>query len=158
MFVIESLLRRNKKLLRAEDSQSNVDVVHGKKVKPVGHKSLHKMNPFTGSEICTRCGKRSHVGRQQCPAQNAICQRCHKHGHFQVMCRTKTVKVVSAEDSEDESFVGVIEHSEFLIIPTVSNGTEPWTVPEEFLYHQNHKLSKNSVVWNNWVSSSKLIY
>ena len=44
------------------------------------------------------------------------------------MCRTKSVRVVSTEDSGEETFVGMIEDSESLIIPTVSTGTEPWTV------------------------------
>ena len=86
------------------------------------------MNPVTDPVMCTRCGKRSHVGNQQCPAHDATCRKCHKHGHFQVVCRTKTVRVVSAEDSEEDSFVGVIEQSESLMIPTVSTGSEPWTV------------------------------
>ena len=38
------------------------------------------------------------------------------------------MRVVSAEDSKEDSFVGTIEQSESLMIPTVSTGSEPWTV------------------------------
>ena len=128
-------VKKQQKVVRAEDSPSNVDAVHstqGKKDKPVANKPTprqpHKFNPVTGSDICTRCGKHSHTGRQQCPARDATCRKCHKRGHFQAMCRTKSVRVVSTEDSGEETFVGMIEDSESLIIPTVSTGTEPWTV------------------------------
>ena len=36
------------------------------------------------------------------------------------MRQTKTVEVVSTEDPKDESFVGVIEQSESLVIPVVN--------------------------------------
>ena len=86
------------------------------------------MNPVTSTDIRNRCGKCSHDARQQCPARETICRKCHKYGHFQVVCQTRTVKVVSAEDSDDNSFIGVIEQPESLIISTVSTGSEPWTV------------------------------
>ena len=39
-----------------------------------------------------------------------------------------SVKAVTTEDSGDKAFVGAVEHSESLMIPTVSTGTKPWTV------------------------------
>ena len=64
-------VKKQQKVVRAEDSPSNVDAVHstqGKKDKPVANKPTprqpHKFNPVTGSDICTRCGKHSHTGRQ----------------------------------------------------------------------------------------------
>ena len=49
---------------------------------------------------CTRCGRRPIHGRQQCPAKDAECHRCHKKGHFSTQCRTKDVRNVDAEDSQ----------------------------------------------------------
>ena len=38
------------------------------------------------------------------------------------------MKALSEVDSDDNSFIGVIEQPESLIIPTVSTGSEPWTI------------------------------
>lgn len=130
-------VKKQQKVVRADEGSLNVDTVRfmqtfGKKDKLVENKPTlkqpRKLNPVTGSERCTRCGKSSHFGRQQCPAREATCRKCHRRGHFQVMCRTKSVKVVSTEDSEDDAFVGTVEESESLMIPTVSMGAKPWTV------------------------------
>ena len=118
------LVKKQQKVVRAEDTLSTIAVLIlcGKKDKPVisrpVSKQYHKMNPVTSRDICNRCGKCSHVGRQQCPAREAICRKCHKCGHFQVVCQTRTVKAVSAEDSDDNSLVRVIEQPESLITPS----------------------------------------
>ena len=132
-------VKKQQRVIRAEDSPSNVDFInskqsHGKKdklvrSKPPAFKQWQKPNPVTSSEMCTRCGKRPHFGRQQCPARDATCQKCHRRGHFRAMCRTKSVRAVGTEESEEEdAFVGVVEESTSLVIPTVSTGAEPWTV------------------------------
>ena len=127
-------VKKQQKVVRAEESSPNVDAVHSKQTRVKTDKSVssnkqaHKQNPVTGSDICTRCGKCSHRGNQQCPARDAQCRKCHRRGHFQAMCRTKSVKTVTREDSEDEVFVGAVENSESLMIPMVSTGTKPWTV------------------------------
>ena len=76
--------------------------------------------------ICGRCGKSGHVGKQQCPAREATCRKCHKRGLFQSVCRTKSVKAVSTETPENNFFVGVIDDPAPLVIPTISS--DPWTV------------------------------
>ncbi len=48
---------------------------------------------------------------QQCPAKDAICNRCHKKGHYARACKTKNVYEVNAaaltEDTNDEiAFLG----------------------------------------------------
>ena len=124
-------VKKQQKVVRAEGS-SNVDAVHSKQTRPKSAKSVQSKkqayNPVTGSDLCTRCGRHSHRGNQQCPARDAQCRKCHKQGHFQAMCRTKSVKAVTTEDSEDEAFVGAVENSESFMIPVVSTGTKPWTV------------------------------
>ena len=127
-------VKKQQKVVRAEESSHNVDAVHSKQIRVKTDKSVssnkqaHKQNPVTSSDICTRCGKRSHRGNQQCPARDAQCRKCHRRGHFPAMCRTKSVKTVTREDSEDKAFVGAVENSESLMIPTVSTETKPWSV------------------------------
>ena len=89
--------KKQQKVVRVEESLLSVDVVHLKQMRVktdksvLSNKQAHKQNPVTGSDICTRCRKRSHRGNQQCPARDAQCRRCHRRGHFQAMCQTKSV-------------------------------------------------------------------
>jgi len=61
-----------------------------------------------------------------------MCHKCHKHGHFQNVCLTKSVRAVSTtdleKDNEDHFLVGVVEESALLTVPTISSGTDSWTV------------------------------
>jgi len=69
---------------------------------------------------------------QQCPAREATCHKCHKRGHFQSLCWTKSVKAVSTtdleEDNGDDLFVGVVKEPSLLTVLTISSGIDPWTV------------------------------
>ena len=79
-----------------------------------------------------RCGKRRHVGKQQCPAKEvaAACCKCHRHGHLQSVCRPKSVKAVTTtdEDIDDDLFVGMVEEPEPLAVPNISSGIDLWPV------------------------------
>ena len=60
------------------------------------------------SAKCSRCGKSPSHDRQQCPARDAVCHKCAKHGHFQSVCRS-TAKVGEVQlDSPrvGEAFLG----------------------------------------------------
>lgn len=39
---------------------------------------------------CNRCGYKLHNRKDQCPALNKTCLKCHKTGHFQSVCKTNT--------------------------------------------------------------------
>ena len=76
---------------------------------------------------CSRCGKSPPHGRQQCPANQATCHRCHKKGHFKHCCKTKggTNKVKQDGDSDltgdsGDEFLGTVNAD------TVSTN-KPWT-------------------------------
>ncbi len=61
--------------------------------------------------LCTRCGDTKGHNMQQCPAKDAICNRCHKKGHYARACKTKKVYEVNAaaltEDTNEEiAFLG----------------------------------------------------
>ena len=60
--------------------------------------------------------------------KEAMYRKCHKRGHFQNACQTKSVRAVSTEDPEKDFFVGMIDDPAPLVVPTVSSGTDPWTV------------------------------
>ena len=132
-------VKKQQQVIRADQTPSNIEAIsamrsQGKKNKqPVSRnsKQTHKSNPATNSQTCGRCGKSEHVGKQQCPAREATCHKCHKRGHFQSVCRTKSVRAVSTtdqEDNEDDLFVGVVEEPALLTVPTISSGIDPWTV------------------------------
>ena len=65
-----------------------------------------------------RCGQGSHP-RQQCPAGDAECHKCHKWGHYGQLCRTKSVaEVLDPELPDDFTYLNTIG----------SNRSAMWTV------------------------------
>ena len=50
---------------------------------------------------CTHCGK-TNDRKVKCPAQDAICHRCNRKGHYESQCFSKTVSAVALEDSLTE--------------------------------------------------------
>ena len=67
--------------------------------------------------LCGRCGRGTH-GRDKCPAREAICNRCHKRGHYSLQCRTKMVHSTSSETSMDTAFLDVM----------IGDQSSSWTV------------------------------
>ena len=128
-------VKKQQQVIRADETQSNIDAILAKKSQSTKAKQLaststkqpHKPDPVINPRICGRCGKSGHVGKQQCPAREATCRKCHRRGHFQSVCRTRSVKAVSTEDPDD-FFVGAVEEPTPLVIPTINSGTDPWTV------------------------------
>ena len=128
-------VKKQQQVIRANETPSNIDAILAKKSQSTKAKQLaststkqpHKPDPVINPRICGRCGKSGHVGKQQCPAREAMCRKCHRRGHFQSVCRTRSVKAVSTEDPEDDFFVGAVEEPTPLVVPTISSGTDPWT-------------------------------
>ncbi|UYV76022.1 hypothetical protein LAZ67_13002171 [Cordylochernes scorpioides] len=56
---------------------------------------------------CFRCGYYQGHSKEQCPAKDAICNKCRKKGHFAKVCHTKTVQEVSS--SQNDVFIGIVE-------------------------------------------------
>ena len=46
---------------------------------------------------CSRCGK-SHP-KNQCPAKDTVCYKCHRHGHIGNFCFSKTMAAVLRGDT-----------------------------------------------------------
>lgn len=85
--------------------------------------TLQKVGSMTagatpGPQKCSRCGKSPPHGRQQCPANDAVCHGCHKRGHYKRCCKTKAAIREITEDSEEEVFLGTVS----------AETTSPWIV------------------------------
>ena len=128
-----------------------VDVVHASKGvdrknanKDGDHNTSGQSSARQRQQKCTRCGKTPSHSRQQCPARDVICHRCHKKGHYQSMCRTipRQVQTITSEASEDK-FLGVI---------TDSNGCNIWNVTVLLMETQ---LSSSWIQGRMLVSSQK---
>ena len=64
-----------------------------------------KTEEDSGSSVsnvdCSRCGRKHRRGK--CPAFNAVCYRCHKRGHFQSCCKSRSIPTTPVGDQEDNS-------------------------------------------------------
>lgn len=54
---------------------------------------------------CMRCGYFISHSRDNCPAINAKCKKCHKLGHYSTVCKNKSVRGVA---EEEKHFLGSI--------------------------------------------------
>ena len=70
-----------------------------------------------------RCGKVRH-SKQNCPAEDSICYKCGKRGHFGTVCLSKTVAPVSKIPPE----VDPIETSYLSAITDNNKPTKSWSV------------------------------
>ena len=73
------------------------------------------------TQSCGRCD-RSHKPEEICPARDRKCRKYDKIGHFQTVCRTKSVKEVISTES------GHCKHNYFLGSVTKGQKGEPWCV------------------------------
>ena len=48
-----------------------------------------------------------HTAHQPCPARNAICHKCHKRGHFQAVCRSRSVNALTVQHKD--TFLGAVQ-------------------------------------------------
>ena len=75
---------------------------------------------------CGRCG-RTHK-RDQCPAKDKECNKCHKIGHFAAQCRTKQIQEVTEEI--DSLFLGsineTVNQSSTAVDEVITNTEPPW--------------------------------
>ena len=47
---------------------------------------------------CKRCGGKTHLIRETCPAKTANCHRCNRRGHFSSQCLSKTVATTTSQE------------------------------------------------------------
>ena len=115
----------------SESESESVEVVYSRKPPKYHGKKSHRAvqatrKPSSGDDSCTRCGKSPNHSKFQCPAFEAICHKCSKRGHFQVMCRS-TSNVSSIISEDDDAFLGTVQAC--ADVATVeSTGSNPWEI------------------------------
>ncbi|UYV66078.1 hypothetical protein LAZ67_4000066 [Cordylochernes scorpioides] len=113
-------VKNQQKEIRQDTENRNVDVINRKggrngtnfqKTRMKGTKTYNSnfpKNPQGCSSYekrkCFRCGYYQGHSKEQCPAKDAICNKCRKKGHFAKVCHTKTVQEVSS--SQNDVFIG----------------------------------------------------
>ncbi|UYV77068.1 SDK2, partial [Cordylochernes scorpioides] len=117
-------VKNQQKEIRQDTENRNVDVINRKggrngtnfqKTRMKGTKTYNSnfpKNPQGCSSYekrkCFRCGYYQGHSKEQCPAKDAICNKCRKKGHFAKVCHTKTVQEVSS--SQNDVFIGIVEN------------------------------------------------
>ena len=112
---------------QSEQVKQQQTVLRGTEVKPAthvdavqrGHKHRQpadeQQNEPNKAEKCGKCGRSPAHNRDRCPAREAICHKCKKRGHFQIVCRSAEVGRVNTDKEQPDAFLGSI-------------GNNPWTV------------------------------
>ena len=85
----------------------------GKQPRRARQKSANGIEP-SKEKVCGRCGKSPIHKVQQCPAKDVTCHKCGRKGHYQAVCRSKTVGDVT---TGYDLFLGAIQEDK----------SEPWT-------------------------------
>ena len=85
----------------------------GKQPRRQGQASNPETEP-NKAKVCGRCGKSPFHKLQMCPAKDSTCRKCGKKGHYQAVCRSRTIGDVT---TEDDLFLGAL-HEDI---------SEPWT-------------------------------
>ena len=79
---------------------------------PRSHAGVVPPNRPQTKQKCGRCGKSPKHNKQQCPAKDSTCKKCHKRGHFTSCCFSKDVSLLREDDnpkSEEDAFLGCLE-------------------------------------------------
>ena len=115
---------------QSESVKSQQGVVRGDQKDKISIEAVKSRRPRSPSKKTTRsapkpqrCGRSPLHDRQQCPANQAVCHKCHKRGHFRRCCKSRgdLNEVKQDRDSEDSQ-------SEFLgtISADAVNSSKPW--------------------------------
>ena len=139
--------RANKK--RAEKNKS-----------PAAAKGVRKQH--SKDDKCSRCGKTPWHNRQQCPAKDSECHKCHKVGHYSAQCYSKNMSEITEDQTEpdENSFLGAIHsnsskqwlckislNQKQVTFKPLDTGAEVTAISEETYSHlQNITLTKPSKV------------
>lgn len=88
---------------RANQSDDQVNLMAGAKQKygnSRGSAPKLRQQATNSKNVCYRCGREGHFGRQCEVARGKICKKCGKEGHLATMCRTTITKSdVTSEES-----------------------------------------------------------
>jgi len=112
--------KESQPLIRPGENGTTINEVkrHDGRSQPLQRKTP---NYAGSSNKCGYCGKEPH-SQDRCPARTTTCNKCHKKGHYQAVCRSGTpapnrwrgaVQELSEEESDhDNDFLGHVYHIE----------------------------------------------
>lgn len=82
--------------------------------------AVHSKHRNSGKQrderTCFACGRKGHVAKNvDCPARNKRCRKCDKLGHFDAVCKSKTVNRYSpySKQKQDTKNLMTIERNQF---------------------------------------------
>lgn len=97
-----------------ETKTATIDAVEGRRI--FSDQSQHRRREETGDDErkmkCKYCNYKHYLGKKNCPAAGKKCNKCHKMGHFAVVCRSRKqalIKEVEEMSPEKQVFVGEIK-------------------------------------------------
>ena len=112
----------------AQHSATQMSTSFTKEKAAIGKKPKPKLSPSSGADAapwkagspsgatsgrhdrasyCYYCGGQNHP-RKDCPASESVCHKCNWCRHYQVVCKSKSVRDIS-EYLEDEGFLCVVD-------------------------------------------------
>ncbi|KAJ8892753.1 hypothetical protein PR048_005334 [Dryococelus australis] len=77
--------------------------------------------------MCFCCGKENHT-RAECKYHSYKCNRCNKHGHLQVVCKSASVQYLVNNDDDTQIYTS----------PAIS--VVPYTLPNRYFQHVDSKI------------------
>ena len=91
---------------RVGKSAAPIDALTRERTKRIPHTET---KGFNKAEKCGKCGRTPAHSREHCPARDAICRKCKKRGHFQIVCRSPAkVSGVNDKGDEPDAFLGAL--------------------------------------------------
>ncbi|UYV67708.1 hypothetical protein LAZ67_5001667 [Cordylochernes scorpioides] len=169
-------VKNQQKEIRQDTEKRNVDVIDRKggrngtnfqNTRMKGTKTYNSNFPknpqgWSSNEKrkCLRCGYYQGHSKEQCPAKDAICNKCRKKGHFAKVCHTKTVQevlsslndafigIVGMQENAEDKWCEVIKVNDQPIKFKIDTGAEVSVMPEgtylqHFGYLKTEKADKN---------------
>lgn len=92
----------------------------------------------TSQQLCGYCNKNHNGGRAQCPARDSSCRNCGKKGHYAVVCRSRNIKEVDQQHSNESTETFLLDslyimdsQSDTMLTDSVSVPSPPWMVDLE---------------------------
>ena len=111
-------VKQQQSTLRSQSGSTlaaSVDAMQAEQQKQPHTKHTTGKTESSKEKVCGGCGKFPSHKVQQCPAKDVTCHKCGKKGHYQTVCRSKTVGDIT---TGDDVFLGSIQEDK----------SEPWTV------------------------------
>ncbi|UYV80871.1 K02A2.6-like [Cordylochernes scorpioides] len=103
-------VKNQQKEIRQNTENRNVDAIDKKGGRNGTFFQKNKNERHKNKRKCFRCGYYQGHSKEQCPAKDAICNKCRKKGHFAKVCHTKTIQEVSR--SQNNAFIGIVGKQE----------------------------------------------